>query len=85
MSPGYETKHSGCVAPNMELWRMKNTSSLPLHIGQLWSRVVVPVRVLAMGQIEQFKHLLYLKPFNCVQTNNLYQTESLVLAMHEII
>ena len=24
-----------------------------------------------MSQIEQFNHLLYLKPFNCVQTNEL--------------
>ena len=28
-----------------------------------------------MGQIELFKHLLYLKPFNCMQTNHCYVAE----------
>ena len=45
---------------------------LPLQLpGPLWSEVVVPVRVWSMGQIELFiNHLLYLKSFNWVQTND---------------
>ena len=34
--------------------------------------VVVPVRVPSIGQIELFNRLLYLKQFNCVQTNDFY-------------
>ena len=32
-----------------------------------------------LGQIKQFKHLLYRKPFNNVQTNNFYYAKLLVL------
>ena len=31
--------------------------------------VVVPVKVPSVGQIDQFNYLLYLKLFNCMQTN----------------
>ena len=34
------------------------------------TRVAVPIKVLSVGQIEIFNHLLYLKPFNYVQTIN---------------
>ena len=40
----------------------------------LWSiltpKMLVPVTVLSIGQIEIFNHLQYLEPFNCVQTIN---------------
>ena len=39
--------------------------------------MAVPVRVPSMVQIELFNHLLYLKTFNCVQTND-YQIELLL-------
>ena len=42
-------------------------------------RVIVPFRVSSIGQIEICTHLLYLKPFNCVQTNDQYQIEILVV------
>ena len=54
----------------LELCRMWSTSSLQLLPGPLWPRVVVPVRVTSIGQIELFNHSQYLKPFNCVQTND---------------
>ena len=46
-----------------------STSSLPLHLGQLWPGQVVLVKVLSMSQIELCNHLQYLKPINYVQTN----------------
>ena len=48
---------------------MWTTSSLLLLQDQLWLGVVVPVRDRSMGQIEIFNHFLYMKLFNCVQTN----------------
>ena len=48
--------------------KTKPNPLLPLLSGPLWLSVVVPVRVPSMGQIELFNHLLYLKPFKCVQT-----------------
>ena len=68
--PGYATKPSNGEAPVLELWGMWSTSLLPLHSGQLWFKVIEPVRVQSMGQIELFNNLLYLKPSNCVQTND---------------
>ena len=50
---GYDTKQSnGEVPVMMELWGMWSTSSLPSLPGPLWPQVVVPNRVLSMGQIE---------------------------------
>ena len=46
--------------------------SVPLLPDPHGPRVVVPVQVPSMGQIELFNYLLYLKPFNCVQTNDLW-------------
>ena len=37
----------------LELWGMQSTPSLPSVPDPLWPRVVVPNRVLSMGQIEQ--------------------------------
>ena len=36
------------------------TSSLPLFPGQLWPKVVVPVRILSMSHIDLFENYLYL-------------------------
>ena len=36
----------------LELWEMQSIPSLPLLPGPLWPRVVVPDRVLSIGQIE---------------------------------
>ena len=46
---------------------------LPLHPDPDWSRMLVPVKTLSMGQIYLFNHLptiiiiSYLKPYDCVQ------------------
>ena len=69
---GYETEPSDGKALVMELWGIWSTLSLPLLLGPLWPGVVVPVRVLSMGQIELFNNLLYLKPLKCMQTNKLW-------------
>ena len=36
----------------LELWGMKSTRSLPSLPGSLWPGIVIPDRVLSMGQIE---------------------------------
>ena len=51
---GYDIKQSECESRVMELWRMRSAPSLPLLPGPLWSGVIAPDRVLAMGQIELF-------------------------------
>ena len=49
------TKQSDGEAPVMlELWGMQSTSSLSSLLVSLWPEVVVPDRVLSMGQIELF-------------------------------
>ena len=63
----FNTKQSDGKASFLELWGMSDTLLLPLLPGPLWPNVVVPVRVLSMGQTELFNHLLDLKPFNCMQ------------------
>ena len=51
--PGYDTKQSDSKVPGMlELWGMRNTTSLPSLPGPLWPGVVAPDRALSMGQIE---------------------------------
>ena len=47
--------------------------------------MVEAVKVLSDGKIELLYHLLYFKLFKCVQTNNSYQIELLVLAIIETI
>ena len=49
----------------LEFWGMQSTPLLSLLPGPLWPRVVVPERVLFMGQIELFD----------IQTVNLCLTE----------
>ena len=36
----------------LELWGMRNTSSMPSLPGPIWPGVVSPDRLLSMGQIE---------------------------------
>ena len=51
--PVYDTKQSDCEVPVMlELWGMQTTPSLPSLPGPFWPEVVVPDRVLSIGQIE---------------------------------
>ena len=68
--PGYDFKPCDGEVSVLELSRMQSFLSLPLLPSPLWSRVAVSVRVSSMCQIEISKHLLYLKPFNVVQTND---------------
>ena len=56
--PGYDTRPSDSEALVLKLWRMWSTSSLPLLPDRLWLKVIVPVSVLSIGQIELFNHLL---------------------------
>ena len=67
--PGYDTKPSFREAPILELWGKKSTPSLPLLPGLLWPRVVAPVRVLSMHQIELFNHLTVCKQMTDVKLN----------------
>ena len=75
---GYDSKQSDGESPVLGFWWMWNPLSMPLQLGLPWPGAVVFVRVLSIVQIKLFKHLLYLKPFNCVQTND-YQIELLEL------
>ena len=54
----------------LELWGMWNNPSLTLLPGPLWPIVLIPIKVPSMDQTELFNHLLNLKPFNWVQTND---------------
>ena len=51
---GYDTKQPDSEALVLKLWGMWSTLSLPLLPGPLWPRVVIPVGVILMGQIELF-------------------------------
>ena len=73
------TNTSDGEAPVLEFWWMWSTLSLPLLPGSPWLGVVVTVRVSSMYEVELLNHLKYLKLFNCVQTNNWYWIELLVL------
>ena len=64
---------------------MWSTPLLPLISGPLSLGVVVPVSDPSMAQIEPFNHSFYMKPFNCVQMNNYYLIELLVLNSISII
>ena len=64
---GYETKPPDGEAPTLESVEYHFIGITP------WSNLtgtVVPVQVPSMGSIELFNHLLDLKPFGCIQTNN---------------
>ena len=72
--PGYDIKQSDGEAPVMlEIWGMRNTSSLPSLPDPLCPGEVTPDRVLSMGQIELNCHYAKLNcfklavlTFNCV-------------------
>ena len=57
---------------------MQSTPSLPLLSSLVGPSVVVLVRITSIRQVELFNQLLYLKPFNCMQTNDEYWIELLV-------
>ena len=78
MCPWYDSKLCEGEDPLLNLLGRWCTHWLPLLSGPLWTGI--PVRVPSMGQIELFNHLLYLKAFNSVQTNNWYLIELLVFA-----
>ena len=76
--PRYDAKQSDGETPDLEIWRIWSTPSLPLLSDPLWPGVVAPDRVPSMGQIDQtvYKQMTnvklwlveqYLKLFNCVQ------------------
>ena len=65
--PGYDTKRYDSEALFLELSGKWSILSLPLLPGPLSPEVTVPVRVLFKGEMELYNHLIYLKPFNCVQ------------------
>ena len=60
---------------------MWSISLLPLIPGPLWPRMVVPVRVSSMDQIDLFKNfrLEHMISYNCVQTNNYRQIISAII------
>ena len=75
--PRYDTNQSDDEAPIMlNLWEVQSAPSLPSLPGPLWLAVVVPERVLFMGQIELFdiktifKQMTYAK-LNCLKYNYL--------------
>ena len=51
---------------------MWSTPPLPLLHGLLKHGLVVPIREAPIGKTELFNHLIYLKPFEYVQTNESY-------------
>ena len=71
--PSYDTEQSDNVAAVMlKLRRKQSIPSLQLLPGPLWSGVVASDRVLSMGRIELFNHLLKiiiseLKSYSCEQ------------------
>ena len=67
--PGCNTNASDGEAQVLELWGMWITPSLALLPGPLWLRVVVPVRVPSMDQIELFNHLTVWKQMTDVKLN----------------
>ena len=52
-----------------ELWEMRSTFSLPLLPSPLWPGVVVPDKVLSMGQIELFDILTVCKQMTYAKLN----------------
>ena len=50
--PGYDIKTSDSEIPFLEFWGIQSIPSLHLLPDPLWPGVVVPLRVLYMGQIE---------------------------------
>ena len=67
VSPWYDPKVSDRETSVLELWK-RSTLSLPLFPVPL--AAVLTIRVPSMVLIKLFNHLLYLKPFNSLQTND---------------
>ena len=58
-------------APFLKTWGVWSTPSLPLLPSPLWHRVVVPVGVPSIGQIDLFKNQSYLiGPYTNKNNNN---------------
>ena len=75
LSQGYLSKSESNSSSGVRthLLRFYSPSLEPLHHKDTsWPREVVSIRVSSMGQVEQFSHLLYFKPLNCMQTNDSY-------------
>ena len=77
--PGYGAKQSDGEALVLALWGIWNIPSQPLLQDPLSPGLIVSVMVQSVGQIELCNHLLYLKPFNCVQTDDQIYIELLLL------
>ena len=54
MCPRYDTKQSNDEFPVLEHWGIWSTYSLPLLPGPLGLQMILPDRVLSLGQIELF-------------------------------
>ena len=74
--PDYDTKlHWMVRLQSWSLGRKLSTSLLlPLFLGPLRPGLIVPARVVPLGQIELFNHFQkiffsYLKPYSCVQSS----------------
>ena len=77
-SPRYDSEPSNGEVI-LDLWGMQITPSLPLLLDPLWPRLVVPVRVRSMGQVELFdqelfNHLTVCKQMTDVKLNCLSYT-----------
>ena len=61
--PEYDTKQSDGEAPALKILAIWSTPLLALFPGPLWPEMVVPDRVLLMGQIKQtvFKQMIDVK------------------------
>ena len=63
----YTKTASDGEAPVLKLWKTWTVPSLPLFPGPHETRIVVPIIISSIGQIEIFNTFLGLEPFNCVQ------------------
>ena len=54
---GYDSKLRLIVSLQSWSWGLWSTPSLPLLSDPLWPKVVVPVTVPSVGQVELFNHL----------------------------
>ena len=66
----YETTASDCVAPVLELCVMCSTHSLLFLPDALWLRLVVPLRVPSISQIQLFNNLTVCKPMTDILFTN---------------
>ena len=64
------TKYDKTSDGEVSVLKIWSIASLPLLPGPLWPRVVVPLRIPSMSQIDQFKDYLYSKGL-CARKNSL--------------